>query len=65
MIRKVLIIFIKIYQILFNLVLRKKCRYSITCSNYSINVINKHGIFFGFFYTLKRLLKCNVLTKKF
>ena len=60
--KNVLIKLIKIYQKLpFNS--HFKCKFSPTCSNYAIIVINDFGFFKGSFLTIKRLLKCNPLSK--
>ena len=40
------------------------CRYEPTCSEYSIEAINKFGAFKGILLTVKRLLRCNPLGGK-
>lgn len=35
------------------------CRYTPTCSDYTIQAIKKHGPFLGGYYSLKRILSCN------
>ena len=40
-----------------------ECKYYPTCSDYSIQAINKYGFFKGFFLSLKRILKCNPFSK--
>lgn len=35
------------------------CRYSPTCSEYSVDVIEKYGIIKGTPLAIKRVLKCN------
>ena len=37
---------------------RIQCRYTPTCSNYSIEAVETHGILRGFALTLKRLMSC-------
>lgn len=39
------------------------CRYYPTCSNYAIEAINEHGFVYGWFLTIKRILRCNPLGK--
>lgn len=35
------------------------CRYSPTCSEYAVDVIEKYGIIKGTLLAIKRVLKCN------
>ena len=35
------------------------CRFNPTCSEYSKQCFLKHGLFYGFYYSLKRILSCN------
>ena len=39
------------------------CRYSVTCSEYAKNSINKHGTIKGSYLSILRLLKCQPLYK--
>lgn len=39
------------------------CRYSPTCSEYSIMVLKQYGILYGLFLTAKRLLSCQPFAK--
>jgi uncharacterized protein len=39
------------------------CRFTPTCSEYSIKAIRKYGIFKGGFLTIKRVIKCNPFNK--
>ena len=55
------IIIIKAYQFLLSPILKTNCRYLPTCSEYSITAIKEHGLFKGFYYSLKRILKCHPL----
>ena len=55
------IIIIKAYQFLLSPILKTNCRYLPTCSEYSITVIKEHGLLNGFYYSLKRVLKCHPL----
>ena len=38
--------------------IRKCCRYSPCCSDYSILAINKYGIGKGIFLTFRRIIRC-------
>jgi len=55
----VLIIPIKLYQVLISPLLGSSCRYSPTCSQYSIEAIKKHGPFKGSWLAIKRISDCH------
>tara|TARA_B100000941_G_scaffold257782_1_gene207818 strand:+ start:543 stop:770 length:228 start_codon:yes stop_codon:yes gene_type:complete len=55
----VLIIPIKLYQILISPLFGPSCRYSPTCSQYSIEAINKHGPLKGSWLAFKRISSCH------
>jgi putative membrane protein insertion efficiency factor len=59
----IFIFFIKIYQITISPLLGKTCRFTPTCSEYSLSALKKYGIFKGLFLTLKRILKCHPFHK--
>ena len=40
-----------------------KCKYIPTCSNYSIEALTRYGTIKGLFLTIKRILRCNPLSK--
>ena len=54
-----LVIPIKLYQILISPILGPNCRYHPTCSQYSIEAINKHGPFKGTCLAIKRISSCH------
>ena len=54
-----LVILIKLYQILISPILGHNCRYHPTCSQYSIEAINKHGPFKGTWLAIKRISSCH------
>lgn len=54
-----LVIPIKLYQILISPILGPNCRYHPTCSQYSIEAINKHGPFKGAWLAIKRISSCH------
>ncbi len=54
-----LVIPIKLYQILISPILGPNCRYHPTCSQYSIEAINKHGPFKGSWLAIKRISSCH------
>lgn len=50
---------IKIYQKIVSPFLVNTCRFYPTCSRYSIQSLEKHGLFKGLVFTCARLLKCH------
>ena len=54
-----LIKFIKGYRFLISPLLGHSCRYSPTCSEYSIDALKTFGFFRGLFMSLKRILTCH------
>mgnify|MGYP005717160963 FL=1 len=54
-----LVIPIKLYQIIISPILGPNCRYHPTCSQYSIEAINKHGPFKGTWLAIKRISSCH------
>lgn len=59
--KKVLIAIIKFYQKCLSPLSRGCCRFYPTCSAYAIEAINIHGVFYGTFLAIKRILRCNPL----
>lgn len=58
----ILIFFIKIYQLIPG-PWHNYCRHLPTCSNYSIEALEKHGLIKGLYLSIKRILKCNPWSK--
>lgn len=54
-----LIKLIQAYQIMLSPLFGQQCRFYPTCSQYAIEVINKHGAIIGTYYTVRRLLRCH------
>ena len=50
---------VKGYQYLISPLLGQNCRYTPTCSEYSIQAIEKYGIFKGIWLSIKRISKCH------
>ena len=59
MVKKVFIKIIKIYQKAISPLLGQNCRYHPTCSQYAIEALTLHGVFYGSFLAIKRIIKCN------
>ena len=54
-----LIKLIKVYKFLLSPLLGDNCRYFPTCSDYSIESLQKHGFLKGLLLSLKRILSCH------
>jgi len=61
--RKILIVFIKAYQLVLSPYIGQHCRYTPTCSCYAIEAIDQHGSLKGGWLGLKRLLRCHPWAK--
>ncbi|MBH45382.1 MAG: membrane protein insertion efficiency factor YidD [Flavobacteriaceae bacterium] len=63
MFKKVLIspfiFLIRTYQLLISPLTPPSCRYSPTCSHYALEAFRRHGLFKGFYLSLKRISKCH------
>lgn len=57
--KRILIIFIRAYQILFSPIIAPSCRFIPSCSQYSIEVISEYGAIKGIWLSIKRILRCN------
>ncbi len=54
-----MILLIKFYQKIISPLTPVTCRFQPTCSQYSIEALQKHGIFYGLFLMSKRILSCH------
>lgn len=65
MLKKLFIKLIRLYQILISPLIggKNKCRFIPTCSQYTIDAIEEHGIIKGSCLSIKRILRCNPFTK--
>jgi len=60
--KKIIIKLIKLYQrVPGNF--HYRCKFYPTCSNYAIEAINKYGALYGGFLSIKRIIRCNPLSK--
>lgn len=50
---------VKVYQYTISPWLSPSCRYTPSCSAYSIEALKKHGPFKGLYYSIKRVVSCN------
>ena len=53
------IILIKIYQLLISPLFPSSCRYTPTCSHYTLEALKKYGVFKGTWLGIKRILRCH------
>jgi uncharacterized protein len=58
-VKSVLICFIKGYQLLISPILPPSCRYTPTCSEYTLQAIQKYGALRGAYLGARRLLRCH------
>lgn len=57
--KKIILNLIKIYQKLISPILGKNCRFIPTCSVYTYNAIEIHGVIKGIYLGVRRILKCH------
>jgi putative membrane protein insertion efficiency factor len=50
---------VRLYQTVISPWLMPTCRYTPSCSQYSIEALNKYGFFKGGWLSLKRILSCH------
>ena len=54
---------IRLYQILISPYLGSNCKFSPSCSNYSIEALKKYGLVKGLYLASIRIMKCNPWNK--
>ena len=57
--KKVAIKSIRLYQMTISRVLPPSCRFYPSCSQYALEVIEKHGVLRGGWLAVKRLCRCH------
>lgn len=50
---------VRIYQTAISPFTLSACRFEPTCSSYMIEALQKHGLFYGGFLGIKRILSCH------
>jgi len=50
---------IKLYQYLISPLMHDACRYTPTCSKYSVEALKTHGVIKGLILSVWRILSCN------
>lgn len=59
MMARILISIVKAYQLVLSPFFGQQCRFYPTCSQYSVEAIQKHGALRGTYYTVHRLARCH------
>jgi putative membrane protein insertion efficiency factor len=54
-----MIFLIKLYQTLLSPFVGQNCRYYPSCSAYSLEAIEKHGVWRGLWLSVKRISRCH------
>ena len=57
--KKIIILIIKTYQITLSPLIGSNCRFHPTCSEYTIQAVNEHGVYKGLILGVKRISKCH------
>ncbi|HON83540.1 MAG TPA: membrane protein insertion efficiency factor YidD [Caldisericia bacterium] len=57
--KKLILILIKFYQNFISPMFPPSCRYTPTCSQYTLEAVEKYGPIKGLFLGFKRILRCN------
>ena len=50
---------IRLYKAALSPLLPPSCRFFPTCSEYAVEALKKHGLFFGVYLSVRRILRCN------
>lgn len=58
-IRHIVLIPVYIYRYTISPMLPSSCRYTPTCSKYTVEAVMKHGIFKGGWLAIKRIVSCH------
>ncbi len=62
-VRKILtfpfIVLVRFYQVAISPYTPSSCRYTPTCSHYTVEALQKHGLFRGGWLSVKRIASCN------
>jgi putative membrane protein insertion efficiency factor len=61
--KKIFILFIKVYSFFSPFFYKGVCRFYPTCSNYTVHAIKEYGPFMGVYKSLIRISKCHPFGK--
>jgi len=53
------VLLVKFYQIIISPLMPATCRFTPTCSHYTLEALQKHGLFYGGYLGAKRILSCH------
>ncbi|MCB9426538.1 MAG: membrane protein insertion efficiency factor YidD [Flavobacteriales bacterium] len=53
------IFLVRVYQVVISPYTPASCRYQPTCSHYTVEALQKHGLFKGGWLSLKRIFSCH------
>lgn len=53
------VLLVRCYQLLISPLMPAACRFTPTCSAYMIEALKMHGLFYGGFLGIKRILSCH------
>ncbi|WP_157314376.1 membrane protein insertion efficiency factor YidD [Chitinibacter sp. GC72] len=56
---RLIIAFVKLYQLMISPLLGPRCRFVPSCSQYSIEAVQKYGAAKGSYLTVRRLCRCH------
>ena len=61
--RKIIILLIRFYQTGISSFILPRCRFTPTCSEYTIEVLKNHGTLKGLWFAFKRIIRCHPFCK--
>lgn len=56
---KLFIFVIRGYQLLISPLLGPHCRFHPSCSHYAVEALQRHGVLYGGYLSLRRVLRCH------
>ncbi|PHX96198.1 MAG: membrane protein insertion efficiency factor YidD [Gemmatimonadetes bacterium] len=59
MMRRLLVLSVRAYQVVLGPLLPSSCRYFPTCSSYAIEALERHGALRGSWLTVRRIARCH------
>ena len=59
LLKKIIIALVRFYQLALSPLKQPTCRFSPTCSQYSIEAIERFGVIKGTYLSVRRILKCH------
>ncbi|MFK5879967.1 MAG: membrane protein insertion efficiency factor YidD [Flavobacteriaceae bacterium] len=57
------IMLVRFYQVAISPYTPASCRYSPSCSHYTVEALKKHGVFYGGWLSIKRIFSCHPWSK--